>query len=190
MPWLEKYSSQMTSALRKRSFGKIYLEIGINEMGTGTVDSFMEAYEAAVDHLRELQPDAILYVCGIMYVEQSKSELKAFVYLRILHDAVAGKILQPDDIIFAQEMHLVPGVVRVQVPGLVRHHLVDVQVTVEALSCPPRKLPAYPWNAQQTILPFPSGSGCFSAKWKSGFSPLQRAPPLLLSPRLQGSRWG
>ena len=61
-------------ALRKRSFGKIYLEIGINEMGTGTVDSFMEAYEAAVDHLRELQPDAILYVCGIMYVEQSKSE--------------------------------------------------------------------------------------------------------------------
>ena len=54
--------------------------------------------------------------------------VKAFVYLRILHDAVAGKILQPDDVIFAQEMHLVPGVVRVQVPGLVRHHLVDVQV--------------------------------------------------------------
>ncbi len=61
-------------ALQKRSFGKIYLEIGINEMGTGNVDSFMEAYEAAVEHLRELQPDAILYVCGIMYVEQSKSE--------------------------------------------------------------------------------------------------------------------
>ena len=92
-------------ALRKRSFGKIYLEIGINEMGTGTVDSFMEAYEAAVDHLRELQPDAIL--------DHPPIRLKAFVYLRILHDAVAGKILQPDDIIFAQEMHLVPGVVRV-----------------------------------------------------------------------------
>lgn len=61
-------------ALQKRSFGKIYLEIGINEMGTGNVDSFMEAYEAAVAHLRELQPDAILYVCGIMYVKQSKSE--------------------------------------------------------------------------------------------------------------------
>lgn len=61
-------------ALQKRSFGKIYLEIGINEMGTGNVDSFMEAYEAAVEHLRELQPDAILYVCGIMYVKQSKSE--------------------------------------------------------------------------------------------------------------------
>lgn len=61
-------------ALQKCSFGKIYLEIGINEMGTGTVDSFMEAYEAAVAKLQELQPDAIIYVCGIMYVKQSKSE--------------------------------------------------------------------------------------------------------------------
>ena len=61
-------------ALQKRSFGKIYLEIGINEMGTGTVDSFMEAYEAAVAHLQELQPDAIIYVCGIMYVKQTRSE--------------------------------------------------------------------------------------------------------------------
>lgn len=61
-------------ALQKHTFGKIYLEIGINEMGTGTLDSFMEAYESAVTHLRELQPDAILYLCGIMYVKQSKSE--------------------------------------------------------------------------------------------------------------------
>lgn len=64
----------MEEALQERSFGKIYLEIGINEMGTGTVDSFMEAYESAVEHLRELQPDAIIYVCAIMYVKQDKSE--------------------------------------------------------------------------------------------------------------------
>ena len=61
-------------ALQERSFGKIYLEIGINEMGTGTADSFMEAYTDAVDHLRELQPEAVIYVCGIMYVKQSRSE--------------------------------------------------------------------------------------------------------------------
>ena len=61
-------------ALQERSFGKIYLEIGINEMGTGTVDSFMEAYEDAVNHLRKLQPEAIIYVCGIMYVKQARSE--------------------------------------------------------------------------------------------------------------------
>ncbi len=64
----------MEEALKERSFGKIYLEIGINEMGTGTVDSFMEAYQEAVNRLRELQPDADLFLCGIMYVRQSKSE--------------------------------------------------------------------------------------------------------------------
>lgn len=61
-------------ALKEETFGKIYLEIGINEMGTGTVDSFMKAYEEAVQHLRELQPEADLFLCGIMYVRKSKSD--------------------------------------------------------------------------------------------------------------------
>lgn len=61
-------------ALQKYQFGKIYLMIGINEMGTGTVDSFMDTYNAAVAHIRELQPDALIFVEGIMYVKQEKSE--------------------------------------------------------------------------------------------------------------------
>lgn len=66
--------TSVEQALQNGSYGKIYLEIGINEMGTGNVDSFMEAYESAVTRLQELQPDAILFLCGIMYVKQSKSE--------------------------------------------------------------------------------------------------------------------
>lgn len=61
-------------ALKQNSFGKIYLEIGINEMGTGTTDSFMEAYETAVRRLQELQPDALLFLCSIMYVTQDRSD--------------------------------------------------------------------------------------------------------------------
>ena len=41
---------------------KIFLMIGINEMGTGTVESFMKAYGEAVQHLQELQPDAVIYL--------------------------------------------------------------------------------------------------------------------------------
>lgn len=72
----DKDGSETTieEALKVHSFGKIYLEIGINEMGTGNVDSFMEAYENAVLHLRELQPEADLFLCAIMYVRQSKSD--------------------------------------------------------------------------------------------------------------------
>lgn len=60
--------------LKHHKFGKIYLEIGINEMGTGNLDSFMEAYQSVVNRLRELQPDAILFLCGIMYVTEEKSQ--------------------------------------------------------------------------------------------------------------------
>lgn len=61
-------------ALSQNSYAKIYLMIGINEMGTGTVESFVEAYKEAVDHLLELQPDAILYIQGIIKVTTERSE--------------------------------------------------------------------------------------------------------------------
>lgn len=64
----------LEEALTARQFKKIYFQIGINEMGTGTVDSFMEAYEASVQKLRTLQPDAIIFVQGIMRVTKEKSE--------------------------------------------------------------------------------------------------------------------
>lgn len=75
-PIVEEDGQKITveEALTRHQFGKVFLMIGINEMGTGTVDSFMKAYEEAVAHLRELQPDAIIYVQGIMYVKQSRSE--------------------------------------------------------------------------------------------------------------------
>ena len=60
-------------ALQINNFEKIYLMIGINEMGTGTVESFMEKYKAAVEHLRELQPDAIIYLQAIMQVTTERS---------------------------------------------------------------------------------------------------------------------
>ncbi len=60
-------------ALQTNSFAKIYLMIGINEMGTGTVDSFMEKYQEAVAHLQELQPDAIIYLQAIIRVTAERS---------------------------------------------------------------------------------------------------------------------
>lgn len=60
-------------ALTEKQFSKIYLMIGINEMGTGTVDTFMEKYRAVLVHLQELQPDAIIYVQAIMRVTGDRS---------------------------------------------------------------------------------------------------------------------
>lgn len=75
-PIVEENGTKITveQALSEHTFQKIFVMIGINEMGTGTVDSFMEAYEQMVQHLEELQPDALIFLHGIMKVKQEKSE--------------------------------------------------------------------------------------------------------------------
>lgn len=59
-------------ALTKRQYGKVYLMLGINELGTGTTQSFMEEYTQVVEKIRQLQPDAIIFVEGIMRVTGEK----------------------------------------------------------------------------------------------------------------------
>ncbi len=61
-------------ALLERQFSKVYLMIGINEMGTGTAESFLEKYAECVAHIRELQPDAVIYLQSIIKVTQERSD--------------------------------------------------------------------------------------------------------------------
>lgn len=67
------WKENIETSLQKKQYKKIYLMIGINEMGTGDVDYFMEHYEAAVARIRQLQPDAIIYLQGIMHVTTERS---------------------------------------------------------------------------------------------------------------------
>lgn len=60
-------------ALQQNTFAKIYLMIGINEMGIGNADSFLKKYYEVVVHLQELQPDATIYLQGIMKVTTERS---------------------------------------------------------------------------------------------------------------------
>ena len=69
----QKNKITVEEALSEHQFKKIYFMIGINEMGTGTVDTFMEKYKEVVAHLQELQPDAIIYLQAIMRVSTERS---------------------------------------------------------------------------------------------------------------------
>ena len=70
----QRQKQTIEEALSENQFKKIYLMIGINEMGTGTVASFTNKYKEVVDHLLELQPDAILYIQGILKVSTERSD--------------------------------------------------------------------------------------------------------------------
>lgn len=70
----QKKKITIEEALQENSFAKIYLMIGINEMGIGTVETFTEKYREVVEHLQELQPDAIIYIQGIIKVTTERSD--------------------------------------------------------------------------------------------------------------------
>jgi hypothetical protein len=62
------------TALQNNQFGKIYIMLGLNEIGTGDAEDFKNADEEVINRIRELQPDAIIYIQGIMHVSKKKSE--------------------------------------------------------------------------------------------------------------------
>lgn len=69
----QKQLLTVEEALTQNQFGKIYLMVGINELGRGNTELFMEQYAKVVNRIRELQPDAIIFVEGIMRVAGKKN---------------------------------------------------------------------------------------------------------------------
>lgn len=61
------------TALRQNQFKKIYIMLGLNEIGTGDTEYFFNAYKEVIDRIIELQPDAIIYIQGIMHVTAEKA---------------------------------------------------------------------------------------------------------------------
>lgn len=59
--------------LSSKDYGKIYLMVGINELGRGTTEDFMAKYTEVIDTLHELEPDALIFIQGIMRVSAKKN---------------------------------------------------------------------------------------------------------------------
>lgn len=59
-------------ALSWKSYAKVYIMLGINEMGY-PVDSYYNLYSKLVDTVKSIQPDAIIYLQAVMPVSAEKS---------------------------------------------------------------------------------------------------------------------
>lgn len=62
----------IADALANHDYKKIYLEVGINELGRGTTEDFMEQYTKVVQQLREQEPEAVIFIQAIMRVSGTK----------------------------------------------------------------------------------------------------------------------
>ncbi len=75
----ENFSGKGTveEALSENEYGKIYIMSGINELGVGTTENFMEQYTQVVDTIRAAQPQAKIFIQGIMRVTGKKNSSDA-----------------------------------------------------------------------------------------------------------------
>ncbi|HCE73244.1 MAG TPA: hypothetical protein DEP67_01730, partial [Lachnospiraceae bacterium] len=58
--------------LSGRKYKRIYLMLGTNDLGFYPWDQFQPTFEKAIRQFHALQPDAIIYICSVIYVEESK----------------------------------------------------------------------------------------------------------------------
>lgn len=66
-------SQTLQQVLETHPYGKIYVSMGINEIGMPTTVKYVEKYKALLEMIREAEPDAILYIQGNMHVSKAFS---------------------------------------------------------------------------------------------------------------------
>ena len=61
----------LLEALALEQYGKVYLSLGINELGYYDDEGFYRSYCEAIDTIREIQPNAVIYIQGLIPVNET-----------------------------------------------------------------------------------------------------------------------
>ena len=73
-------------ALQQTSFRKIYIALGVNELGSGTTEGFVQNYARMIEEIRALQPDAIIYISSMMHVSEAKDNEGGYVNNAVINE--------------------------------------------------------------------------------------------------------
>ncbi len=68
----KKYT--LLEALGLESYGKVYLSLGINELGVHNDKGFYTSYCDAIDAIRAVQPNAVIYIQGLIPLNEKQIE--------------------------------------------------------------------------------------------------------------------
>ena len=66
----EKYT--LLEALALEQYGKVYISLGVNELGTYNDTKFYNNYAAAIDQIRAVQPNAVIYIQGLIPLNEEQ----------------------------------------------------------------------------------------------------------------------
>lgn len=63
----------LSQVLQQKKYGKIYIMLGMNELGYGNTQMYFEKYREVVEQIRVWQPEAIIYIMANLHVSQEKN---------------------------------------------------------------------------------------------------------------------
>ena len=95
----------LLEALAQQQYGKVYLSLGINELGYNNDNGFYQSYCDAIDQIRKLQPNAVIYIQGLIPVnekrvaETSKRSYLENNHLRVYNDLMK-KVAKEKQVVF------------------------------------------------------------------------------------------
>lgn len=61
-------------ALASKQYKKIFIMCGVNELGNGYAKDYQAQYKKVLDQIQELQPNAVIFILGMMHVTQNYSD--------------------------------------------------------------------------------------------------------------------
>lgn len=66
----------LNQVLQQKHYGKIYMMLGMNELGYRDTEYFLERYREVVEQIRSWQPDAIIYILANLHVSREKNNIE------------------------------------------------------------------------------------------------------------------
>ena len=67
------YSNTLEEILSTNTFDKIYISLGVNELGIPDTERYYDKYRDVITRIHEMQPDALIFIQGVMHVSEKKS---------------------------------------------------------------------------------------------------------------------
>lgn len=89
----EEYT--LLEVLGMEQYGKVYLSLGVNELGVYDDEGFYQSYCDAIDQIRALQPNAVIYIQGLIPLNEEKiAETTGRTYLTNEHLRVYNDLMR------------------------------------------------------------------------------------------------
>ena len=67
----------LKKVMQENHYGKIYIMLGMNELGYGDTTMYLKQYLKVIRQLREWQPEAVIYVMGNLHVSREKNDMES-----------------------------------------------------------------------------------------------------------------